>query len=332
MKKLISLALCVVILFSLAALAGCSGSTLNFGVGTYAYNESMLDSLDGDDGKAQTVINIAAVLLDNKGRVVECEIDCTEYELGFSAEGKYLPSNVIVSKLEKGDSYGMKAYGGSEKEWYEQVDAFIEVIKGKTAEEIKALVAEEKKGTDEVINAGCTIAIEEFVKAVERAIENATESNAKKGNTLKIGMVSTQTDCKDATGTEDGVNRVDTTFTAVALDGDKKVTCAYTDALQAEITFNFKGSNTGKNGEVTTKRAAGDNYGMAKYGTDLNEDGVVKEYYEQAAEFDKALVGKDAAGIAKLVAENGYGDDNLQKAGCTIAVSDMVKAAEEAAK
>jgi len=332
MKKLLSLALCVIMLFSVASLASCTGGTLKFGVGTYAYNESMLDSLDGDNGQAKTVINVAAVLVDGKGRVVDCEIDCTEYELKFTANGEYLPSNVIASKLEKGDSYGMKTYGGSKKEWYEQVDAFIEIIKGKTADEIKALVAEENKGNQEVINAGCTIAIAEFVTAVERAIGNAAESTAKKGDTLKIGMVSTQTGCKNATGTDDGVNRVDTSFTVVALDSNKKVTYAYSDGLQGEIKFNFKGVNTGKNGEITTKRAAGDKYGMAQYGTDLNKDGVVLEWYAQANEFDKALVGKNASEIAKLVAENGYGDAALQKAGCTISVSDMVKAAEEAAK
>ena len=69
---------------------------------------------------------------------------------------------------------------------------------------------------------------------------------------------------------------------------------------------------------------------MAAYGTDLNKDGVVKEWNEQAAAFDAALAGKNADEIAGLE-KDGYGSADLQTAGCTIAVSDMVKAAVKAA-
>ena len=71
---------------------------------------------------------------------------------------------------------------------------------------------------------------------------------------------------------------------------------------------------------------------MSKHGQDLNGDGEVKEWYAQADAFDAALIGKDAAGVAKLVTDNGYGNKDLQTAGCTIAISDMAKAAEKAAK
>ena len=158
----------------------------------------------------------------------------------------------------------------------------------------------------------------------EKAIANAKESNAKSGNTLKIGMVSTAAEGKSATAEDDGENKVDTALTVAV-----KVVAAYSDSVQGGITFNSKGEDTTKHGEITTKRALGDNYGMAKYGQDLNGDGVVKEWYAQAEAFDAALVGKDAAGVAKLVT-NGYGDEALQTAGCTIAISDMVKAAVKA--
>ena len=59
-------------------------------------------------------------------------------------------------------------------------------------------------------------------------------------------------------------------------------------------------------------------------------DGVTLEWYAQAAEFDKALAGKTAAEIGGLVVE-GYGSEELQTAGCSISVGDMVAAAVKAA-
>ena len=64
--------------------------------------------------------------------------------------------------------------------------------------------------------------------------------------------------------------------------------------------------------------------------TVLNGDGVVKEWNEQGAAFDAALVGKTGTEIAALESE-GYGVESVQTAGCTIAISDMVKAAVKAA-
>ena len=68
---------------------------------------------------------------------------------------------------------------------------------------------------------------------------------------------------------------------------------------------------------------------MSAYGTDLNGDGTVKEWFEQAAAFDAACIGKTAAEIASLMADNNYGVADLQSAGCTILVTGFVKAASK---
>ena len=56
---------------------------------------------------------------------------------------------------------------------------------------------------------------------------------------------------------------------------------------------------------------------------------AAKEWFEQAAAFDAACVGKTASEIAGLMAEDGKGVDELQKAGCTIYVTGFVKAASK---
>jgi hypothetical protein len=73
---------------------------------------------------------------------------------------------------------------------------------------------------------------------------------------------------------------------------------------------------------------------MAKYGKnqDKNGDGIVLEWYAQAAEFDKAIVGKVAGDFAALAGDDGYATGDLATAGCTMAIGDMIKAATAATK
>ncbi|MEE1054262.1 MAG: hypothetical protein U0L36_00300, partial [Acutalibacteraceae bacterium] len=258
-------------------------------------------------------------------------IDTADVTVAYTSEGKAVASEEFKTKYELGSDYGMVAYGGAAKEWYEQVDAFVSVVEGKTIDEVKALVADGGKGTEDVITAGCTIGITDFIPALENAVKNATDSDATADDTLKLGVVSAA-ETKDATEEADGSNEVSTTVVAAVLK-DSKVVASSTDVVSAEFTFNAKGESTvAESGALTTKKQAGANYGMASYGTDLNGDGTVKEWNEQAAAFDEALKGKTADEISALAVDTGYGVESLQTAGCTINVNDMVKAAVKAAK
>jgi hypothetical protein len=318
---------------SVLSLAGCGAKSEPLKLGLGSVNTvSKVTSADADTNGAGEITNtFAAVLVDGEGKIVDCKIDTIDYALGFTSKGKYVESAEFKSKYEAGADYGMIAYGGAKKEWYEQVDAFVALVKGKTAQDIKALVATDGKGTTDVINAGCTIQVTDFVKAVEEAINNAKESSAKEGDVLKLGIISTQSG-KDATEEAEGSNTVDTTVSAVATK-DGKVTAIVTDAVSESITFDTKGvSKVAAGTELKTKAEHGDNYNMAAYGTDLNGDGTVKEWYAQADAFDTACVGKTADEISTLAADKGYGVEALQTAGCTINIADMVKAAVKAAK
>lgn len=217
----------------------------------------------------------------------------------------------------------MVAYGGATKEWYEQADAFMALVAGKTLDEVKALVAEGNKGNDEVINAGCTIMINEFVLAIEKAVNNAADSAATSAHTLKLGVHTEQT-CTDATEEKAGKNQVETTFFAAAVDADGKVVVASSDVAQVAFTFDAAGASTyDLNKAVQTKKEQGDNYGMVAYG------GAAKEWYAQAAAFDAACVGKTASEIAGFMGADNYGNADLKAAGCTILVNGLVKAAQK---
>lgn len=343
MKRIVSLLLAALMLF---ALVGCAAEkpddngdnnndtpaeTLKFGFGVYAY-VAKATSADGEtNGAGEADVAAAAVLLDKDGKIVKCELDVMQNKVAFTSEGKAVEAGEFKTKYELGDAYGMKAYGNATKEWFEQADAFETVAAGKTIAEVKALLAEGNKGTDEVINAGCTIMINEFVLALEKAVANAAASDATKDDTLKIGMISAQS-AKDATEEAAGANDVDTTVVAAAVNKDGKVVVAASDAVQCKFAFDAKGVTTVEaNTVLTSKKELGTNYGMAQYGQDLNGDGTVKEWFEQAAAFDAALAGKTATEIAALAVDTGYGVDSLQTAGCTMHVSDLVKAAQKAA-
>ena len=337
MKKVMGIALIVLMMVSLVALNGCGAKTeeLKFGFGVESvYGKST--SADGEtNGSTEVDATAAAVLLDKDGKIVKCVIDAAQNKATFTSEGKAVANTEFKTKGEKGEEYGMAKYGqdlngdGIVKEWNEQVAIFISKIEGKTIEEVKAMVAD-GYGNADIQTAGCTIAVSDFVNAVEKAVANAVESKATKDSALQLGVVTAESTA-DATEEKAGEIEQNINFTAVALDKDGKVIVAATDVLQIKVAFDTKGAaTTDTTKTLSSKKEQGENYGMAKYGQDLNGDGIVKEWNEQGAAFDAALVGKNATEIAALVV-NGYGVDSLQTAGCTIAIADMAAAAVKAA-
>ena len=144
-----------------------SGSVKN---GTYIKTVSQSDAGDSE-GKTEFAFTSAAVSFDKNGKVISCELDAADIAVEYTSDGKAVPVSDFATKRELGDRYGMKA-GGAKAEWYEQADTFEKVVEGKTTEEIKKLVGDGGRGTDEVISAGCTISVEDFVKAIEKAAKN----------------------------------------------------------------------------------------------------------------------------------------------------------------
>lgn len=335
MKKILSIAL--VVLMALTVFSACgSEKTVDFGMGVYTYYGTA-SSAEGDtNGKGEVVATVAAVLVDADGKIVKCDIDSVDISVAYTSAGACVVDGEFKTKYELGADYGMAAYGGDNngdgvvKEWFEQIDAFEGVVVGKTIDEVKALAAGGYYGTEEVQNAGCTIGITDYVKAVEKAVANASASGATASNNLKVSAVTAVT-ADDATAEADGAIELEITVSAVSTNGAKVTHCA-TDVAAAKITFDAKGvATTNTTADIVTKLEKGADYGMTAYGTDLNGDGKVLEWYEQAAAFNAACVGKTADEISALVVD-GYGTEDVQNAGCTMGIADMVKAVVKAAK
>lgn len=338
MKKIIISLLCLATLpcFSLTS-CGKQSEQISFGMGVYSYYSSADDASEEKDGSAAAVHTAAAVLIGKDGKILDIDLDTAECTGEYSMHGSFIEKEKFSTKKELGDSYGMAKYGtdrddnGKVLEWDEQAEAFENTVKGKTLEQVKAL-ASNSYGTEDVIKAGCTIAVSDFVKAIEKAFANA-RTYTQHADEVELGIVSVQSDCKNASEEADGVSNIETYFAAALKDHDDKVIAMMLDSAEAEIKFDLRGKAlTSTSDAIPTKNELGANYGMAKYGTDTNGDGKILEWFEQADVFASYCKGKTAAQIASLIYTDGYALPDIQAAGCTIYISDMAKAAVKAAE
>ena len=323
MKKLICIVLSILMLATAVAFVGCdkAPATLKMGLGVYTATPTTADASEDKEGQGKVAITAAVITVDAEGKVVACQLDTADLTVKFTADGKAVANDGFKTKYEQGKDYNMVTYGGAAKEWFEQADAFEAFVVGKTLDEIKALVAEGNKGNSDVIAAGCTIMIHEFVAAIDKAFANLTDSAATAESALKLGMNVEQTTA-DATEEKDGSNQVETTIFAAAVDAEGKVLVAASDCVQVKFTFNATGASTLDTAKaIASKREAGANYGMVAYG------GAAKEWFEQADAFNALCVGKTATEIKALCAADNYGTDEVKTAGCTILVNGLTKAA-----
>ena len=321
MKKLICVLLSVLMILSVATLVACKKEepTLKMGMGVYTVTKAT--SAGEKDGQGTATVTAAVITVDADGKVVACQLDTMDNKVSYTAEGKAVANTEFKTKYEAGAGYNMVAYGGAAKEWFEQADAFETVVVGKTLDEIKALVAEGNKGTADVIAAGCTIMVNEFVGAIEKAFANLADSTATASSALKLGL-HTEQKTTDATDEKAGTNQVETTVFAAAVDAEGKVLVAASDCVQVKFTFDKAGASTYDTTKaVASKREQGANYGMVAYG------GAAKEWFEQADAFNALCVGKTASEIVALCAADNYGTDAVKTAGCTVLVNGFTKAA-----
>lgn len=337
MKKILSLFLVFVLLFSLSACKKTStdqnkntenkstGTPVKLGMGVISSIGDATSAKGDTNGKSEMTTTAAAVYLDSEGKIVDCVIDTLDVTMSFSKKGKAIALSEPKSKYELGDSYGMVASGTTDKEWYKQVDSLTNLIKGKKLDEVKALVLENGDSSDDVISAGCTINIADFITAVVRAVENAKDGNAKSENDLKLALVASQTVANNADADVNGAIEITVDISAVALDKDKKVTDAAIDTVEGSVSYSNKGITKNKAENLLTKRQMGDDYGMVK--STLTD----KEWYYQVDALITKIIGKTASEIPSLADENGIAIPEVAKAGCTINILTILKAVVKAA-
>ena len=131
---------------------------------------SMADSkatTENKDGTAQFDCSYAAITKDGEV-ITSIVIDAMQCKASISAEGKVTSDTTaeVLSKLEKGDAYGMSGIA-PKGEWYQQVAGFNAYVTGKTADEVAGIAVDEStKPVDADLAATTTIKIGEFLELV----------------------------------------------------------------------------------------------------------------------------------------------------------------------
>lgn len=154
-----------------------SGGTYNYkvGLGVVSHMDNSKDAGE-NPGTARVDSTVAAVVVDNGGVIIDCQLDGMKHEVKFTSEGKVTTplDTELKTKNELGDEYGMKAASDIGKEWYEQAEAFQNYVIGMTSDDVMKIPSDEDGVmTDADAVASVTISITDFQKAIQKAIANA---------------------------------------------------------------------------------------------------------------------------------------------------------------
>lgn len=146
--------------------------SLKVGLGSVT---SMKLTSKSDDQEASTQYNTtyALVVLNEDGTIAQAQIDVAQNTVGFDGTAEAAPT-----KLEKKGDYGMQIASSLEKgEWFEQAAAFEEWCVGKTIAEIKSAelgqTGNGHGGAVVELASSCTMSAEDFIAALQKAVEAA---------------------------------------------------------------------------------------------------------------------------------------------------------------
>ena len=123
-------------------------------------------------GAAELTVDVAAVTM-NGDVITSCYIDALQAQVAFDGTGAITTdiAAALQTKNEKGEGYGMKAWGGAKFEWNEQAANFAAYVTGKTVAEVAGIAITESTkpadGTD--LAASVTISIGGFQALIAKA-------------------------------------------------------------------------------------------------------------------------------------------------------------------
>ena len=138
-------------------------------LGIAVHNDTKeLTAADDRDVTAQVDITVTALTLDADGRVTSAVADVAEPALTVGADGTVSAPEMVKTKVEQGDSYGMRGASSLDKEWYEHSEGWCDYLKGKTRAEVASIPDD---GSDADLAALCTISVTELQKAALSAFE-----------------------------------------------------------------------------------------------------------------------------------------------------------------
>ncbi len=325
MKKIISVIIAIII--ACLSLSSCSGreggdvsnNTESGKSSKYTLYFGVHQEHDAGEQKAKFASTYVAVVCDKKGKIVDCVFDAVEDTVMLHG-GIVEAGGDIQSKNELGLEYSMKSASAIGKEWYEQAEHFASFIKGRNINQV-----DDVDGGEAELMAGCTININGFKEAIDEADdeENGIEFESTSIPTAALGVFASREGSKDATSELDGIASMSTTYAAVAKNGEK-IAAAEIEQIETKVYFDDSGLVIDLD-ENEGKRDMGYGYGMKA----VSDIGL--EWFEQVRNFEKYVIGKTPNEVAEIDMNGDYSADDALLAGCTIKISDFVKAISKTA-
>lgn len=330
MKKFAVILLTALMVISLVACQKQDGrGDLRTGVGVIFSNTNSKNPEADQNGKIESQAYAAAVIVDEKGRVLQCALDTMVSAFEFTADNVILtdPMTAFKTKNELGYDYGMKKASSIDKEWFEQAQAFADYFVGKDARQIRGLSVTEGKVNDPDLASSATLAIAPFQAAVLKAISNSVPSNASSLDKLGLGIVGSgyQT-IQEAQGDQMPQAVAYNFYSASTFDQAGKITSCVIDASQAVFKIEDGQISSDLTAPVKTKNDLGDAYGMKKASS------IDKEWYEQAKAFANFVVDKTVSETRNIHLTDGVPAGVDLASSVTITVTDMISVVERAAQ
>ncbi len=323
MKKVLALVMVLALALSFTA-CGSSAQKVKTGIAIVSSLSGTNASAD-EAGLAQVDSTVAAVTVDESGKIVACKIDVAQNKVPVNADGSFDTSLTFKSKQELGTDYGMTPASPIGKEWDEQADAFAAYVVGKTAAEVEAIGVVGEHNAPDVADlaASCTMNVVDIKAAIVEACNNAQDLGATAEDTLGLGLSTEMSSSKLPADNEGaGLVQTDTTYAAVTYDKDGKITSTLLNCTQAKFDTTTEGAVTPKSETLVPKMEQGDDYGMRAASP------IGKEWNEQATAFASYLTGKTAAEVSGIgvTGEHSAPDVADLAASCTMNVVAFIDA------
>ena len=322
MKKVLALVMVLALALSFTA---CGGSAKKVKTGIAIVSSyTTADATADAAGNAQVDSTVAAVTVDEDGKIVACKIDVAQNKVPVNADGTFDTSLTFKSKQELGTDYGMTPASAIGKEWYEQADAFAAYVVGKTAAEVEAIGVTGDHNAPDVADlaASCTMNVVDIKAAIVEACNNAQDLGASADDTLGLGLSTEMSSSKLPTADEAGLVQTDTTYAAVTYDKDGKITSTLLNCTQAKMDVTAEGVVTARGDSIVPKQEQGDDYGMRA------ASAIGKEWNEQADAFAAYLTGKTAAEVSAIGVTGDHNAPDVAdlNASCTMNVLGFIDA------
>lgn len=268
------------------------GPIAKIGLGNLANTNRSADAEDDKAALAQADVTIAAVAFDADGKIVEAKVDVAQTKVNFTEDNLNadIPEDAeFKTKLELGPEYGMLKASPIGKEYDEQMYAFLEYIKGMTAEEVVNIPTRVKDEAHQNVPdvadilTSTTIDIGSYVQAIQEAWDTAIDAEG----ATKLGLgVNTKVKGTESKDNNPARIQIDTYMNALALDDEDKVVANIIDVVQSKIDLDAEGKIVERFADIKSKKELKDEYDMRR----VSE--IQKEWFEQMADWEAFTVGK----------------------------------------